>query len=99
MTDFFDELLKSVDSLSSDQVTQLLSRLEVKKLGTEKPKAVKEESPTTICPKSGRQRYFCKDCHKTFVSTSGSITHHSRLSSAQWKGLLLGMVQNLTLNK
>ena len=45
----------------------------------------------------GRQRYKCKDCGKTFCETSQTLMYHSRLAPAQWKGLLLGMVQNLPL--
>ena len=69
----------------------------------------KNEEIPTACPhcgsidikkhgrKSDRQRYYCKDCHKTFVETSRSLQYHSRLTPAQWRGLLLGMVQNLSL--
>lgn len=112
MSDFFSELMKSVDSLTDEQVNELMSRLEVKRAGSQNIKELsKDEEIPTACPhcgsidikkhgrKSGRQRYYCKDCHKTFVETSRSLQYHSRLTPAQWRGLLLGMVQNLSLSK
>ena len=36
----------------------------------------------------GRQRYFCKDCKKTFGDTVGTVLYHSRLTLEQWKGLI-----------
>lgn len=34
--------------------------------------------------RNGRQRYFCKDCHKTFGDTNGTVAFRSKLSVAQW---------------
>ena len=51
---------------------------------------------TVVCPHCGsvksikhgtrndRQRYFCKDCHKTFGDTNGTVAFRSKLSVAQW---------------
>lgn len=114
MSDFFEELLGSVDSLSEEQVHELLSRLEVKKSKFKKSEEIKVKDDTqlsTVCIhcgsenirkhgfKSGRQRYYCKDCKKTFVLSTGTISNHSKLTPAQWKELLRGMVENLSLRK
>ena len=113
MADFFKEMLTDIDKLSNEQVNQLMAALEVKRAGGQTTKdSIKENDETPLaCPHcgsislkrhgkaGGRQRYRCKDCCKTFCETSQTLMHHSRLSPAQWKGLLLGMVQNLTLQE
>ena len=112
MSDFFGELMESIDSLTEEQVNALLSKLEVKRAGSQKiQEESKDEQEPMACPhcgsiaikkhgrKSGRQRYYCKDCHKTFVETSNCIQYRSRLTPARWRGLLLGMVQNLSLSQ
>ena len=111
MADFFKEILTDIDKLSDEQVNQLMAALEVKRAGGQTTKdSIKENDEIPLaCPHcgsislkrhgkaGGRQRYRCKDCCKTFCETSQTLMHHSRLSPAQWKGLLLGMVQNLPL--
>lgn len=113
MADFFKEILTDIDKLSDEQVNQLMAALEVKRAGGQTTKdSIKENDEIPLaCPHcgsislkrhgkaGGRQRYRCKDCCKTFCETSQTLMHHSRLSPAQWKGLLLGMVQNLTLQE
>ena len=111
MADFFEEMLADIDKLSNEQVSQLMAALEVKRTGSQIIKDnIKEDDGTPMaCPHcgsisikkhgkiGGRQRYKCKDCGKTFCETSQTLMYHSRLAPAQWKGLLLGMVQNLPL--
>lgn len=111
MANFFEEMLADIDKLSDEQVSQLMAALEVKRTGSQIIKDnIKEDDGTPMaCPHcgsisikkhgkiDGRQRYKCKDCGKTFCETSQTLIHHSRLAPAQWKGLLLGMVQNLPL--
>lgn len=111
MADFFNEILADIDKLTDEQVSQLMAALEVKRTGSQAIKdSIKDDDGTPIaCPHcgsisikkhgktGGRQRYRCKDCDKTFCETSQTLMYHSRLTPAQWKGLLLGMVQNLTL--
>ena len=113
MADFFKEILTDIDKLSDEQVNQLMAALEVKRAGGQTTKdSIKENNEIPLaCPHcgsislkrhgkaGGRQRYRCKDCCKTFCETSQTLMHHSRLSPSQWKGLLLGMVQNLTLQE
>lgn len=111
MADFFKEILTDIDKLSDEQVNQLMAALEVKRAGGQTTKdSIKENDEIPLaCPHcgsislkrhgkaGGRQRYRCKDCCKTFCETSQTLMYHSRLAPAQWKGLLLGMVQNLPL--
>ena len=49
--------------------------------------------------RNGRQRYLCKDCHRTFGDTYGTLLYHSRLSVAQWKQFLTLTLYNTSLNK
>ena len=111
MADFFEEMLADIDKLSDEQVSQLMAALEVKRTGSQiiKDNIKEDEGTPMACPHcgsisikkhgkiDGRQRYKCKDCGKTFCETSQTLMYHSRLAPAQWKGLLLGMVQNLPL--
>lgn len=115
MADLFNELLGSLDSLSEDQITELMARLEAKKSGSiqnakEQGLLVENEEivACTHCgsvaikkhgKSQGKQRYMCKDCKKTFLQTTGTMFHHSKLTSYQWKELLRGVVQNLSLTK
>lgn len=115
MADLFKELLGSVDSLTEEQVNILLSRLNEKKSGQENEatKLVHNADTGTIvaCPhcgsativktgtKNGRQRYRCKDCHKTFSDTTGTLHQHSKLTKAQWLGLIKGIILNLSIRK
>ena len=51
---------------------------------------------TVVCPhcgsvksikhgtRNGRQRYFCKDCNKTFGDTNGTVAFRSKLSVGKW---------------
>lgn len=112
MSDLFDQLLNSIDSLTEEQITELLSRLEVKRPKTSETK-IKDDPEKKIvacvhCGSiaiikhgiiNGRQRYTCKDCKKTFTNSSGTVTYHSRLEPAQWKELLRGLIENLTLKE
>ena len=105
-----DEMLKNLDSLSDEELAALMSRLEVEKSGRQKEKGVVFDSKGRVAacphcgsatvvktgPKKGKQRYKCKDCGKYFTETSNTMLHHSRLTEAQWRGLLLGMVQNIS---
>ncbi len=111
MADFFKEVLKSVDTLSPEQMEQLASALAVKMTGATEAKKEVQELEFNGCPhcgsedykkhglKSGKQRYFCKDCRKTFVSTTGTILYRSKLTNKQWEGLILGVIQNLSLKE
>jgi transposase-like protein len=112
MADFFEEMLADIDKLSDEQVSQLLAKLEVKKSGSITIKeSIKDYGTPLACPhcgsisikkhgnSNGRQRYRCKDCGKTFNETSQTLMYHSRMTPAQWKGLLVGMVQNLPLTQ
>lgn len=112
MADFFQEMIESIDSLSEEQLQELLSILNAKQ-STKKQKAVSNSvyQDTIKCEYCGsknlkkhglrgsKQRYYCKDCKRTFVLKSVPIVQSSKLTEAQWKELLRGMIQNLTLKK
>ena len=71
MSDFFSELMESIDSLTEEQVNALMSKLEVKRAGSQRvQEESKDEQSPMACPyygsidikrhsrKSGRQRYL-----------------------------------------
>ena len=55
-----------------------------------------KELDTVVCPhcgsvksikngtRNGRQRYFCKDCGKTFGDTNGTVAFRSKLPDGKW---------------
>jgi len=47
----------------------------------------------------GRQRYLCKDCHKTFTIVSKSFFRNTRISYEQWLRLLECEMAGLTLKE
>lgn len=47
----------------------------------------------------GRQRYLCKECHKTFTAVSKSFFKNTRLSYTQWLKLLDCEMMGLTLKE
>lgn len=113
MADLLDDLLKSIDSLDDEQFEKLLSVIEAKKSGSQNDTSGLIHNPDTgavvACPhcgsasikkhgtKDGRQRYRCKDCQKTFSSTVGTLHQHSKLTKYQWKGLIKGLILNLSI--
>lgn len=97
MADLYEQLLDSIDTLTPEQLTELASIINAKQ---PKPEKIKEEIPSntrqpcvhcgSINTKkhgkvSGRQRFICKDCGKSFNLSTGAITSNSRLSVGQWK--------------
>ena len=105
-----NEMLKNLDSLTDEELAELMSRLEVERSGRAKEQGLVYDKKGGIaaCPycgsvtvvktgtKNGKQRYQCKDCGTYFTDTTNTMLHHSRLTEQQWRGLLLGMVQNLS---
>lgn len=49
--------------------------------------------------KSGEQRYFCKDCHKTFVATINSIFYKSQKNMVVWEKFISCMVDKFSISK
>ena len=109
MADLYEQLLDSIDTLTPEQLAELASIINARQL---KPEKEKEEIPSdtkqpcvhcgSVNTKKygkacGRQRFKCKDCGKTFNSSTGAITSNSRLSVGQWKELLRGVVDNLSI--
>lgn len=57
--------------------------------------AIKKHGTT----KAGIQRYICKDCGKSFSENYGLITHYSHLSEWQWREIIRGTVEGLSLTE
>lgn len=115
MADLFNNLLDSLDSLTEAQITELMSRLEVKRSGQENSQdnqeLMQEGTKIIACPHcgsvsvkkhdktKGKQRYRCKDCGKVFSGTTGTLQHHSKLKAKHWKGLIKGLILNLSIRQ
>lgn len=106
---------KHLGSLTDDELSELLSRLEIEKSRRKQPEDTKgltiKDKNIVACPhcgsvdikkhgkKDGHQRYRCKDCGKTFIETSNTMLYRSKLTTEQWKKLIEGIVQHLSLSK
>jgi len=106
---------KHLGSLTDDELSDLLSRLEFERSRREKPEDTKDltvkDENIIACPhcgsvsikkhdkRKGTQRYRCKDCGRTFTETSNTMMYHSKLTKEQWKILIKGMVQHLSLSQ
>ena len=65
MSDFFGELMESIDSLTEEQVNALLSKLEVKRAGSQKvQEESKDKQATMACPHGG-SNYIKKHARKS----------------------------------
>ena len=78
MDDLLSELVSKAGAMSDEELSSLMRQLEVLKYGKYR----------------GTARYKCKDCGKTFTSTTGTMFYHSKLGVAEWKKLLEGIVLN-----
>lgn len=112
MAQSFEDLLENLDKLSPEEYEQLQAWLDKKrKSGTidkDDGIAFDEKQPCVHCGSintkkhgklSDRQRFICKDCGKTFNIATGAITSNSRLSVAQWKELIRGVIENLPIGE
>ena len=98
MADLSD-FTKYLGSLTDDELSDLLSRLEIEKSRREQPEDTKglvvKDGNIVACPhcgsadikkhgkKDNRQRYRCKDCGKTFIETSNTMLYRSKLTTLQ----------------
>jgi len=69
-----------------------------------------EEKPVPPCPHcktegvskfgkiEGRQRYRCKNCHKTFGDTTNTIMSYSHCGEAAWKQVIRDTVEGVSLD-
>lgn len=112
MADDFEKLLDSIGSLSPEQIERLTQAIVRKQQAEqEKLKDVNEIfgfKPCANCGSvntkkyghvRGKQRYWCKDCHKTFGATTGTITIYSKLNEQQWKGIIRGLINNHSMSQ
>lgn len=91
------ELKEFVKSLCADEADILMDLLpSVMKSKRSNQKIIKRERKAISCPncgsisiklngtKDGNQRYYCKDCHKSFSDNNNSIVYKSRHTYEQW---------------
>lgn len=111
----FRDWLDNLNELTDDQRAELLNRLSAmeneKNRKAEEQGLLTNEHGAMACPhcgsvavkkhgtKDNKQRYYCKDCHKTFMETTTSIFNYSHLEIWQWKEILKGMVTNLSIRQ
>ena len=108
MSDFFNEALKGgLDSLTADQLDELIIMAQAKRSESKGKKEIKTSDSCPFCgsirikkhgkSKKGTPRIICKDCGKTFSSDIDILDQNSRLSDTQLAALYVGIVENQTI--
>lgn len=46
--------------------------------------------------KNGKQRYFCKECHKVFMPTTSTIAYKSKHSMETWSNYVSSMLNGMS---
>lgn len=108
----YEWILSHIEELKTEQMVELASILMAKQSKANKEADYyidgTDNMPCVHCGSihtkkhgkaSGKQRYICKDCGKTFNRFTGTVMSHSRLSISQWKELLRGIIENLTISR
>lgn len=104
------ELKEFVKSLCADEADILLDLLpSVMKSKRSNQKIIKRERKVISCAncgsisikrngtKDGRQRYFCKDCHKSFSDNNNSIVYKSKHTYDEWISFINCELHDYTL--
>jgi transposase-like protein len=92
---------------------EVLSEYLLTQIATQKGLDYPEEtlSHKIACPKcgsiafvknglvKGKQRFLCRDCKKTFGSTTNSALFSTKLTTSQWKEYIKCMLQNRSIRK
>lgn len=111
VADMFEHLLKNIDSLSPEQFEKLFTAMEKRKAEEEKRAndiGNGDFMPCVHCGSldtkkygkvRGKQRFFCKDCNRTFGHTTGTVAINSRVNEQQWKIIIRGIIENLSMSK
>lgn len=85
-----EELIDYIKKLSSDAVSQLLDTVNMF-LASENPISrpncpyCKSSSVILYGHKRGKQLFFCKQCERTFVTTTHTVMSHSHFGSEVWQ--------------
>ena len=86
-------LMSHISKLSEDEISSLLDTVTVML-------QEKEPAPKPACPhcaaqavirygfKFKKQRFFCKNCGRTFVTTTNSIMANSHFTVSVWKEMI-----------
>jgi transposase-like protein len=101
----YSEVLTSIRQLPNElliRVKELVTEL----LSLEEKTAHRPSCPNCQSPQvrkhgveSRNQRYFCRDCHKTFSETKGTLRAHSRFGRRAWEILISDTIDGISLDK
>lgn len=108
MSDFFNEALKGgLDSLTADQLDELIIMAQAKRSENKGEKELKISDSCPFCGSirikkhgksaKGTPRMICKDCCKTFSFGVDTLGQNSRLSDTKLSALYVGIVENQTI--
>ncbi|MCI9505900.1 MAG: IS1595 family transposase [Oscillospiraceae bacterium] len=108
MSDFFNEALKGgLDSLTADQLDELIIMAHAKRSEIRGKKEIKTSDSCPFCgsirikkhgkSRKGTPRKICKDCGKTFSFGIDTLEQNTRLSDTKLAALYVGIVENQTI--
>lgn len=112
MSDFFEEVLNGgLNSLSMDQLDQLIIMAQAKRSEGLIGQDPSENSIPTHCPSghtsirkhgttaAGTPRMLCTTCKKAFTYGAGSNSQNNRLTDYQLTALYIGIIENTPIGK
>ena len=100
-------VVEYLKSLSQDEIAGLLLAASVIPNGGCTEQAAAERIPCPHCgshdiilygSKHGKQRYFCKECGKTYVSTTGTVLSMSHFGMDVWQEFLRQTLEGCSLS-
>lgn len=108
MSDFFNEALKGgLDSLTADQLDELIIMAQAKRSEIKGTKELKNPDACPFCGSirikkhgtsaKGTPRMICKDCGKTFSFGIDTLEQSTRLSDTKLSALYVGIIENQTI--
>lgn len=101
-----DELINILNGLTEEQLLKVKSYI-LTRLNLQSPD---NQATITVyrCPechsthiikfgkKNGKQRYFCKDCHKLFMPTTKTIAYKSKYGIKTWSNYVTSMLAGMS---
>ncbi len=108
MSDFFNETLKGgLDSLTADQLDELIIMAQAKRSESKGKKEIKTSDSCPFCGSikikkhgtsaKGTPRMICEDCGKTFSFGIDILEQNSRLSDTKLTALYIEIIENQTI--
>ena len=103
---------KELDAQKQQAVLEYINKLMNDDKNTSVKKEISNKSPLRPCPncgstnvikaglKRGKQRFKCKDCHKHYITTTGTIMENSHYGEDVWQTAVADTLsENVSIDK